>query len=358
MRTGLANWWRGSQGGAPRGVGLHMAGCRTPEPVSRRSILVVRTDRLGETLLTLPAIHALRHAFPHARLTLMLHPALQELFAGHPDVDEVVPEPAGAGPWWRHAWRVSRLWRSWHPEIIILANPKKAYHLGAWLAGIPRRVGYDRKWGWLLTHRLQDRKPLGERHEVEYNLELIRTLGIAACPAPPPWLPVSPQEASHLLQRLEQLGVPVSNRLIAVHPWTSNPRKQWPVDRFRALVQRLAQEAGLAVVVIGGRGEQAQAAEVLAGGRETPRVLNLVGRCSLRELAALLQRARVVVSNDSGPIHVAAAVGTPVVALFGTGEAGSHPRRWGPWGEGHTVIHKPLEAITVDEVVVAVARYL
>ena len=335
-----------------------MAGCSTPEPLSRRQIVFVRTDRLGETLLALPAIHALRQAFPDARLTLMLHPSLQELFAGHPDVDEVVPEPAGAGPWWRHAWRVSRLWRSWHPEIIILANPKKAYHLGAWLAGIPRRVGYDRKWGRLLTHRLQDRKPLGERHEVEYNLELIHTLGISVPPAPAPWLPVSPQEASSLSQRLEQLGVPVSSRLIAVHPWTSNPHKQWPVDRFRALIQRLAQEAGLAIVVIGGREEQAQAPEVLAGGRDTGRVLNLVGRCSLRELAALCQQVRVVVSNDSGPIHVAAAVGTPVVALFGTGEAGSHPRRWGPWGEGHTVIHQPLEAITVDEVVRAVARYL
>ena len=335
-----------------------MAGCRTPEPLSHRPIVFVRTDRLGETLLTLPAIHALRQAFPDARLTLMLHPALQELFAGHPDVDEVVPEPASSGPWWRQAWRVSRLWRSWHPEIIILANPKKAYHVGAWLAGIPRRVGYDRKLGWLLTHRLQDRKPIGERHEVEYNLALVATLGIPVTPAPMPWLPVGPQEASSLSQRLGQLGVPVGSRLIAVHPWTSNPRKQWPVDRCRALIHRLAQETGLVVVVIGGREEQARAAELIVEGPHTGRVLNLVGRCSLRELVALLTRVRVVVSSDSGPMHVAVAVGTPVVALFGTAETGSHPTRWGPWGEKHTVIHKPLEAITVDEVARAVACYL
>lgn len=86
--------------------------------------------------------------------------------------------------------------------------------------------------------------------------------------------------------------------------------------------------------------------------------MNLIGRLSLKELAACLRRTRVVITNDSGPMHLAAAVGTPVVALFGTEDAGSHPRRWGPWGSGHTVIHKPLEEITVEEVLAAVQRYL
>jgi len=109
-------------------------------------------------------------------------------------------------------------------------------------------------------------------------------------------------------------------------------------------------------VVIGGTEEQARAVEVMSkGGNQT---LNVVGRLSLRALAALLQKAHVVVSNDSGPMHLAAAVGTPVVALFGTEDPGSHPKRWGPWGAGHTVIHKPLEQITVDEVLAATQRYL
>ncbi len=336
-----------------------MAGLvRTPEPSSRRSIVFVRTDRLGETLLTLPAMHALRRAYPDTHLTLMLHPSLQELFVGHPDVDAVVPEPVNAGRWWRHAWRLGRLWRSWHPETIIIANPKKAYHVGAWLAGIPRRVGYDRKWGCLLTHRLQDRKGLGERHEVEYNYDLIRALGIPVTPAPTPWLPVGDQEERRISQLLGQWGVPVSSQLLAVHPWTSNPRKQWPVDQFRVLIQRLAQRADLTIAVIGGREEQAQTAWLVEACRGTGRVFNLAGRCSLWDLAALLKKVRVLVSNDSGPMHVAVAVGTPVVALFGTTEAGSHPTRWGPWGDTHTVIHKPLEAITVEEVVQVVERYL
>jgi len=326
--------------------------------LSQRRIVFVRTDRLGETLLNLPAIHALRQAYPDAHLTLLIHPSLQELLAGHPDVSAVVAEPMVSGSWWRRVWHLGWLWRSWHPDLIMLSNPKKEYHAGAWLAGIPQRVGWNRKWGWLLTHRLQDQKRLGERHEVEYNFDLLEALGISAIPEPIPWLPIDQQAEDVISQLLGQVGVAVNSQLVAVHPWTSNPRKQWPVERFRSLIRQVAQRAGVTPVVIGGQEEQARVAELGNIGEGTEQVLNLVGRCSLRELAALLRRVRALVSNDSGPMHLAAAVGTPVIALFGTAEPGSHPRRWGPWGSGHTVIHKPLHEITVDEALQALRRYL
>lgn len=333
-----------------------MAGfVRTPEPLSRRQIVFVRTDRLGETLLTLPVVHVLRQAFPQAHLTLMIHRSLQELFVGHPDVDEVVPEPVSSGSWWRRAWRLSRVWRSWHPDLIIFSNPKKEYHVGGWLAGIPNRVGYDRKWGRLLTRRIPDRKALGERHEVEYNLELLRAVGIPVPATIPFQLSVSQEEQHHLSQLLQDLSARTDDCVVAVHPWTSNPKKQWPVERFETLLERLSGLSGVTPVMVGGV-EETQKAEVMAG--RGKRLVNLVGRLSLRECAACLHRVRVLVTNDSGPMHLAAAVGTPVVALFGTEDPGSHPRRWGPWGSGHTVIHKPLEQITVEEVLVAAQRYL
>ncbi|MBI4353874.1 MAG: glycosyltransferase family 9 protein [Candidatus Omnitrophica bacterium] len=336
-----------------------MAGLvRAPRPSSRRQIVFVRTDRLGETLLNLPAIRALRQAYPDAHLTLILHPSLQELFVGHPDVDEVIPAPVSSGSWWRDAWRLSRLWRRWHPDVIVISNPKKAYHLGAWLAGIPCRVGWNRKGGWWLTHRLEDRKRLGERHEVEYNLDLVQTLGIPEAPPATPWLPVGDQEEQRISQLLGQWGVPASSQLLAVHPWTSNPRKQWPVDQFRALIQRLTQ-TGAIIVVIGGSEEQGQAAALMEGRPGTGRVVNGVGQCSLRELAALLKRMRVLISNDSGPMHLAAAVKTKTVALFGASDPAAGPRRWGPYGEDHVVIWKPsMDAITVEEVFAAVQHQL
>ena len=319
-------------------------------------VVFVRTDRLGETLLTLPALHALRAARPDCRLTVVVHPALRELLADHPDVTEVVAELTPQGSWWSQAWRLGRVWRSWKAQAILISNPKKTYHLAAWLAGIPCRVGYDRKWGGLLTHRLPDRKALGDRHEVEYNLDLVKTLGIPVALPPVLQLPVRASDDARVDRLLGPWHVRSDHRLVAVHPWTSNPRKQWPLERFRTLLQRLQQVPTVRPVLIGGLEESRRLDEVLSP--QAASVVNLVGQVSLGELAAVLRRVRVLVSNDSGPMHVAAAVGTKVVALFGTAEAGSHPNRWGPWGEGHTVIRKPLEHISVDDVMDAVTRGL
>lgn len=317
-------------------------------------VLFVRTDRLGETLLTLPALHAIRQAYPDAHLLLLVHPALRDLFADHPDVNEVVAESQSSGPWWLVAWRTALRWRSWHPDTVIISNPKRAYHLGAWLAGIPERVGWDRKWGWLLTRRLEDRKHLGDYHEVEYNLLLVGTLRIPALPAPVPWLPGGRHGERTLSDLLSRKGIGRTRAVVAVHPWTSNPNKQWPMHNFQALIHQLAQQSGLATLVIGGPEERAH---MDALQMEPAEAVNCVGALSLPELADVLRQVHVLVTNDSGPMHMAAAVGTPVVALFGTGDSGSHPRRWGPWGTGHTVIHKPLNQITVDEVARAVMRY-
>lgn len=319
-------------------------------------ILVIRTDRLGETVLMLPALHLLRQAFPRCRLTFMVHPQLQELFADHSELDEVLPEPACSGAWWSRAWQLSLRWRSQDADLIVIANPRKEYHLAAWLAGIPIRVGYDRKWGGLLTHRLADRKALGGCHEITYNISLLASLKLPLQEAPVLTLPISQQAEEYVSQLMNRLGVGSDKRLVSVHPWTSNPKKQWPLERFRMLLDRLGRTLGVRPVLIGGPQECTRADEVLPDA--SPRLINLIGQFSLKELAACLRRTRLLITNDSGPMHLAAAVGTPVVALFGTGDTGSHPGRWGPWGSGHTVIHKPLEQITVEEVLVAAQRYL
>ncbi len=325
-----------------------------PVPPIRR-LLFVRTDRLGETLLNLPAIHALRAVLPAAHLIWLVSPQMQELLAGHPDVDEVVAEPPLPDAWWPRAWVLSRLWRRWHPDTVIISNPTKAYHLAAWLARIPRRVGYRRKWGGLLTDAIPDRKALGSHHEVEYNLDLVKTtLKVSTLSEPCMAVPVGAQEDEAVARRLA-VGSNPGDRFVAIHPWTSNPRKQWPPARFRELIDRLAASAAVRPVVIGGAAERAHVEDVLPSPH---RAIDLVGALSLKELAALLRHVRLLVSNDSGPVHLAAAVGTPVVALFGTGDPGSRPSRWGPWGAGHTVIQQPLAQLSVDDVHRAVARYL
>jgi len=214
-------------------------------------------------------------------------------------------------------------------------------------AHVSRRVGYARKGGWLLTHRVEDRKALGERHEVEYNLDLIRALGLPT--TIPQWqLPRFEHEQAEVLQLLQRQGIKPSKPLIAVHPWTSNPLKQWPVGRFQTLIRQCVERLGVQVVVIGGPEEVGRSTAVLLAG--VP-VGDLTGKLSLTQLVALLQTARLLVSNDSGPVHLASAVGTQTIVLFGTSDPATGPGRWGPYGAGHRVIWKPtVEAIGVEEV--------
>jgi len=322
--------------------------------IQRARILFARTDRLGETLLNLPAIAALKQTLPRASLTFLVHPELRSLMSSFPIINHVIPYPTVAfRAWWVRARRLGRLLSSHRFDIAVVSNPQKELHLAVWLAGIPCRVGYGRKWGWLLTHRLQDRKALGERHEVEYNLDLVRALGLPT--SIPQWpAPRLDHEQKEVLQLLSQEGVKTSEPLIVVHPWTSNPIKQWPLARFAELIRHLAGQLAIRVVVIGGVDERDQASAVLPAGLP---VIDLVGRLRLTQLAALFARARVLVSNDSGPVHLAAAVGTKTVVLFGASSPATGPRRWGPWGAGHGVIWKPsMEAITVEDVYEAVAH--
>lgn len=318
-------------------------------------MLFARTDRLGETLLNLPAIAALSASFPSASLVLLVHPDLIPLLSRLPMVERVMAYPPGPrGLWWVRAVRLASRLRAQRFDLAVISNPVKELHVAVWLARIPRRVGYARKGGRLLTHRVEDRKALGEQHEVEYNLDLVRAIGAhpPSPEAPQQILPRFEREQAEVVQLLEWQGIKPSAPLIAVHPWSSNPRKQWPADRFTDLIRRLAAHASRQVVLIGGAAEAERASHVLPDG--VP-VANLVGQLTLTQLAALLQRSSCLVSNDSGPAHLAAAVGTKAVVLFGTPQASAGPRRWGPWGPGHAVIWKPaIEAITVEEVLAAV----
>jgi heptosyltransferase-2 len=323
-------------------------------PDAVRRILFVRTDRLGETLLNLPAIAAIRAALPEAAITLLVDPSLVDLLSAVPEADEVLAYPSGGrGTWWSRSLAAARALSGRRFDAAIISNPKKELHLAAWLARIPRRIGYDRKWGGLLTDRVPDLKALGDRHEVQYNLDLVQALGVTA--SVPAWqFPPFDGEQREVRELLEGQGVRRGDPFLAVHPWTSHPRKQWPLDRFREMIQRLAQVQGWNVVVIGAGVPPDRLRALLPA---VPRIVDLVDRLSLRQLAGLLQGARLLVSNDSGPVHLAAAVGTPVVALFASSDAAAGPARWGPWGEGHTVIWKPsLEAIEVDEVFAAVMQ--
>ncbi len=306
-----------------------------------KNILAVRTDRFGEFLLNIPAFRALKLKFPEAKLTLVVNPYVQELASCIDVVDEVIL--------WEN--RKHRLWevlsfsnelRKKKIDLCIIFNPSKELNIAGFLAGIPLRIGYARKWGCLLTHRIPDRKYLGDRHEIDYNLDLTRFAG-ADSDDKKLSLSIDENIANDLLS-----GIDLSNAVV-VHPWTSDSLKQWPTHKFFLLAQRLIEELRLTVIFIGGKEEPDNSGELFAGFKDN--VINLIGKTSLTQLAAVLKQSKLLISGDSGPVHLACCVGTPVVAIFRNDMPGKSPVRWGPRSEGNIVVEKNnLFNISVEEV--------
>ncbi|MDP2043920.1 MAG: glycosyltransferase family 9 protein [Candidatus Omnitrophota bacterium] len=299
-----------------------------------KNILVIRNDRFGEFLLNIPAIRALKESYPQAKLTLAVNPLVKEFAQAVECVDEVVI--------WDDKFRKGM--RRQKFDACVALNPTKEAHWSAFIAKIPVRVGYNRKWGFLLTHKLKDTKHQGMRHEVDCNLELVGLIGAKS------------------LDKTLKIKVDdnffrefIGQRIVAIHPFTSDPLKQWPVERFGELAQRITQEMKLKVVFVGRVEDRGQSPL----GTVPSESIDLINKTSLVELAALLKRCSLLISCDSGPVHLAASVGTPVIALFRNDLPGKTARRWGPWGEGHTVIEKSnLLDISVEEVFEAVKKHL
>lgn len=310
-------------------------------------ILVVRNDRMGDLLMSLPALDELRKAFPKAEISLLIREELKPLLEHHPDVDRILTWDDKQGTGWGESLRWGRLLRKFRFDVAVILNPTRFFHVAVFLGCIPVRVGYGRKWGFLLTRRHPDDKSRRLLHEAQYNLELIELLGVAVG-KPHLSLSVNAAATQEARKLLESCAVTPSHRgMVGLHPWTSNPVKSWPLDSFDKLAAAL-EEAGFGVVLMG----QTQGpGDLHAGIQKTVegRMVNLVNRVPLRLLPALLKQCAVLVSNDSGPIHVAAAVGTPTIVVAPASHA-ALLRRWRPLGEKHQILLDP----TVDEVAAAV----
>lgn len=298
----------------------------------RKNILIVRNDRFGEFLLNIPAIRAVKEKFADSRIILAVDPYVKELAVKIPYVDEALAWESG-----RHSVfetvRFSNALKKKNIDIAVIMNPSKYSNIAAYIAGIPIRVGYAHKWDFLLTKKIEDLKRLSRKHEVEYNLDLVKVIGAET------------SDNSLALNMDENIQ---AGNVIAIHPWTSDPVKQWPEERFRELALKILKETDMEILIIGGKEELPRSA---AYNNLDKRVENLTGKTTLAQLASALKKCKLLISNDSGPVHLAGAVGTPVIALFRNDIPEKGPKRWGPWGASNIVIDKKsLLDISVEEV--------
>jgi heptosyltransferase-2 len=330
-----------------------------------KRILIVRTDRVGDVLLSTPVIKALRDKYPFAYIAMMVGPYTKDIIEGNPYLDEVIIydkdilHKSGFS-----SIRFSQSLKKKRFDLALVLHPTNRAHLVTFFAGIRKRIGYNRKLGFLLTNRIKHTKQLGEKHELEYNLDLLSYINIEAKDKSL-FMPIRPEAENSIEALLSQDGINKSDRLIAIHPGASCPSKIWPNERFAQVADKLIDRYGVKVLIIAGPKDIALAQNVMQRMRHP--AVNLAGKVSLSQLASALKRCSLFISNDSGPVHIASSVCVPVISIFGRNQKGLSPKRWGPVGEKDKVIHKEvgcieclahnckkdfacLKAITVDEV--------
>lgn len=320
----------------------------TPQALLRKKqnfkrILIARTDRIGDVLLSTPVIKALRDEYPTAYLAMVVSPYAKDIIEGNPYVDEaIIYDKDALHKSWRRSMRFARNLRKKRFDVAIILHPINRMHLIAFFSGIKRRIGYNRKLGFLLTDRVEHTKQLGERHELEYSLDLLKPLGIEPKDKST-FMPVKNESEEWAKRLFAQEGIKGTDRLLAINPGASCPSKIWPPQRFSEVADRLTEKYGFKVLLVGGSKDLTVAVQVYRNMHKP--AINLVGLTSVSQLASILKCCNLFISNDSGPVHIACALNIPVISIFGRSQKGLSPRRWGPRGENAHVIHKSVGCV-------------
>jgi heptosyltransferase II len=315
-----------------------------------KNILIVRTDRIGDVVLTTPAIKAMHRSYPGSRITVLVSPTTYDLVKGNPYVDEIlVDDRQGLNKNLFGFLRLAREIRLKKFDLAIIFHTKRRYNLACYTAGIPCRLGYkNNKFGFLLTHPLKDVRAQGTKHEAQYCLEVLKAIGVEANDLNV-FVPSQKEADAWSAQWMRENNLR-SNEIIVIHPGASDSSKCWPAENFVRLMDRLAERYALKIVLIGSAQTMPVAEAILRQTRTPSQFLNLTGKTSLVQMVSLLRRARLLISNDSGPVHVAAGVGTSVISLFLRNQPGINAERWRPLGAKSFILSNSPASFSVEDV--------
>ncbi|MCX7021200.1 MAG: glycosyltransferase family 9 protein [bacterium] len=295
--------------------------------MNKERILLVRHDALGDALVTLPAAAALRASFPEAEVAVLAGERGEWAFerAGF----QVLPDPGGFSG-------TVALLRDYGPRVVIVASPGGRIPLAAWAARVPVRIGYARRlWGFAYNRPLFISRRRSGAHEAALALALLRPLGIRVNRIEPPRLEPLPTAVAEIGIFLKNLGI--FGKYAVLHPGSGGSATEWPPGHYRELARMLI-EKGYGVMVSGVERERI-AAEGVVVGLNGP-CASLAGLTDLDRLAALIAGAALFVSSGTGPMHLAAALGVPQVALFNR-KPTINPARWRPLNPRARIITPP-----------------
>ena len=332
-----------------------------PANMRPKKIFVRATNWIGDGVMMTPALGTIRQQFPEAEIVVAANRLVAELFIDHPWCDRVLifddkGVHAGLSGLFRF---IGEVRREKFDLAILLQKAFKAAFI-AKMAGIPERIGFSTDArGFLLTRKTRLTPEIKRLHHSRHYLEMLKAFGVEPGMSDL-HLQLSEEESRWADQIVE------SPEWLVLNPGAAyGSAKRWYPERFAGVGNRLAAEKGLKVVIVGGPGESEIGADIEAAMETAP--LNLVGKTTVRQMMAIIARSRLVVTNDSGPMHIAAAFQVPIVAIFGPTD---HTTTY-PWCDNYRIVradvdcapcckrkcptdHRCMTGVTVDDVVKAI----
>jgi heptosyltransferase-1 len=314
-------------------------------------ILLIRLRLIGDVVFTTPIPRALKRAFPDAHLTYLVEPEAAAVVSGNRHLDEVIvaPRPRGIARVLGDLRLARRLRRARYDLVIDLhGGPRSAWL--AWLSGAPERIGYEIMGrSWMYTRAVDRPRGLRRRHSVVNQWDLLEAIDGWPAGGPDPSrdsveMARDPAAEARIADRLQALGVTAQHELVVVHVSAGNAFRRWPEPAFTTLVAGLASASPRRRIVLSSGPSDKGAASTIASharqllGAAADRVVDF-GEFDLAELRALVERSRLFIGGDTGPLHVAATTATPIVGIYGPTE----PARSAPWRDPRV----PTESVEV-----------
>lgn len=292
-------------------------------------ILLVRTDRIGDVISVTPAISILRKNLPDAHIALLVSPYTVDAVKNNPDIDEVIVQ--------KPLFALLKELRKRKFDVCIAFFVDFRTALTAFLASIPMRIAPASKlWSLLFTDLIVQRRSKVPKHEADFNIDLLRPFISDITPAKP-FIKVTDRQQRLARQYLKnKFSVTENDALICIHPGSKGSAKNWPAGHYSRLADIMSGEyPACKILLTGDASEQPLLNEISQASQIRPHILN--ESVTLEQLIGIISCAKLLISNSTGPLHIATAVGVPTVSFFPPLK-GCLPSRWGPYGEGHIAL--------------------
>jgi len=315
---------------------LSQRGRQRIDPSEIKKILIIRLRRIGDIIMTTPALSALRKGFPNAFISYVVEKPYRELVEGHPELDKVIVLEKKQGA--RDFFRLIRSIRKEKYDVVLDFHGGPRASLITLFSKAKLKVGYRIKYRNFIYHvKLARRPESGQLHSVESHINFVRALGLDVKTPPPLNLPHARRNEAEKVEKILKENRLEGFKIITIHIGAGNEFRDWGTDNWSRLIGLLAKRPDAKIVLIGANEDKKAEVEIMRKSMDL--TLSQVGKLNLREVKELISHSSLFVGPDSGPMHIAASTSTPIVALFGP----TLPANFSPWQAKAYLIEKEYD---------------